>query len=80
MNDQPTLDDPGIAIPPRGCDADTALDVAIQHARRATQLAVSHNPTSRNHSLAAAGWAQVAVALLVRDGAQIPTPVGEGRW
>jgi hypothetical protein len=74
------VDNPGIVLPTRDCDAEQALDTAIQHARRATQMAVSSNPMARNHASAAAAWAQVAVGLLVRDGATVPfaAPVRTG--
>ena len=56
-----------LVIPPRDCTGDQALDLSVQHARRASQLASSHNPTCRYHAAAAAAWAQVASALFVRD-------------
>lgn len=83
MSEDLVVDDPGIVLPPRDCDAVQALDAAIQHARRSTQMAVASNPIARNHASTAAAWAQVAVALLVRDGARVPAaaPVdaGEGK-
>lgn len=77
MSDQ-IVDDPGIVIPPRDCDAVMALDTAVQLARRAVQLTIAHNPTARNHASTAAAWAQIGIALLVRDGATVPTAARTG--